>query len=664
MNVRTRSLRVVMLRRVALVLGVQLLLTLFLAKFQLFTQVEALQFELNARLADSIGQSVKRALDRPITAVRSVLAQWNGIAAAPSAVLQGTLQSMVDASDAADSVYVLDPTGKVIHLAYASTPDAAVKRRNNAQRLDLDMSRSVVFRSLGTSTVGISPIFLSPITDQPTIAVSGRHSSGTVVVMEVNLSRLSEGYNAGNTKRDMQVLIVDRSGQIIADKQGEKSLRSGMFPIEALRVLDGSDAGVIALDGDSWLASAYRVSKGSLDWQVIVMRPLSQVYKPIVVIVALTIFGTVIVLLAAFLVLLAGVRQVASETERLSSNARELQAGRTPPVSNLLVAELSDVDAGLRDMASTLLQREQLLLQANEVLESRVAERTLHLEQANHNLAETLQKLETTQAELVQAAKMSALGGMVAGVAHELNTPVGNARLTATTLVHTANSILEMLAAGQVSRSELVRSARVLHDGAELVDRSLERAAEIVRAFKQVAVDQASHRRRSFFLADVLRENEVLLSPRLRKAGIEVVIQAPERLEMQSFPGDLGQVMTNLIENAMVHAYPGTSGVVSVTALPIGENGVSIEVCDQGAGIAPESLGRVFDPFYTTRLGQGGSGLGLSIVYNTVVQSLGGKITVHSQVGQGTCFRLELPLIAPLTAHESSQDSSPLAISL
>ncbi len=647
------SLRKVLLRWVVALVVLQLVMTLLLGRFQLFSQMEALQVDLNADLAGTVGASVGRALQRPVTAVRAAV-RHGSLLQQPSAVVQVFLQQMVDTSDAADIVYLLDAGGRVVRVASASYAG----QPSGASRLGLDMSNSPVFGVVTPGEAVVSPAFLSPITDQPSIAVSGRHDSGNVLVMEINLSRLTERYNRLTRDNGTQVMIVDASGQILADHDGIKARQSAMLPASAMRALENTDSGAIELDGQTWLASGFPVGQNSLNWRVLVMRPLSQVYRPIFAIVTVSLLGAILVLVATLTVLLAGVRKVVRDTEILGKTARSLQAGAHPPATALSVRELSEVDAGLREMAATLLHREQMLLQANDVLEARVAERTRHLEETNLTLETTLKTLESTQAELVQSAKMSALGGMVAGVAHELNTPVGNARLTATTLLHAAQGMQTLLAGGQVSRSELLRSAQTVQDGAQLIDRSLERAGEIVRAFKQVAVDQASHRRRTFMLGDVLHENEVLLSPRLKKAGITVAIASPERLEMLSFPGDLGQVITNLIENAMVHGYQDApAGRVDVTARREGADRVNIRVQDYGSGIAADALGRIFDPFYTTRMGHGGSGLGLAIVYNFIVSSLGGRIFVTSQPGQGTCFTLDLPMVAPLGENEGEPGS-------
>jgi signal transduction histidine kinase len=229
-----------------------------------------------------------------------------------------------------------------------------------------------------------------------------------------------------------------------------------------------------------------------------------------------------------------------------------------------------------------------------------------------------------------------------------MNTPVGNARLAATSLVYRAQELRTILEGGKVSRNEIIRCAVDLGEGASLIDKSLERAADLVRSFKQVAVDQSSNRYRRFLLDEIIHENQVLLSPRLSNAHMVLNTQVPEKLEMSGYPGDIGQVLTNLIENAMLHGYAEASGgEIFIDVVLLAPQRVRIEVRDRGCGIPEASLGRIFDPFFTSRMGQGGSGLGLAIVYKLVTQSLAGSIVVASVVGVGTTFTVELPLHLP-----------------
>ncbi|HEY9345963.1 MAG TPA: HAMP domain-containing sensor histidine kinase, partial [Inquilinus sp.] len=212
-----------------------------------------------------------------------------------------------------------------------------------------------------------------------------------------------------------------------------------------------------------------------------------------------------------------------------------------------------------------------------------------------------------------------------------------------------ARSFAAVVAGGQIRRSELERFVDRAGEVSRLLLSNLERAAGLIREFKQVAVDQTSAERRSFDLGDYLEGVLVSLGPNYRRTQHQVTLRCPDGVVMDSFPGAVSQVVTNLVINALAHAFPeGTAGSVTLLVAPGPEpERVILDFADDGVGIPPENIGRIFDPFFTTRRGAGGSGLGLHIVYNLVTASLGGQITVDSAPGQGTRFTVILPLVAP-----------------
>ncbi|MBC7619943.1 MAG: HAMP domain-containing histidine kinase, partial [Candidatus Saccharibacteria bacterium] len=239
---------------------------------------------------------------------------------------------------------------------------------------------------------------------------------------------------------------------------------------------------------------------------------------------------------------------------------------------------------------------------------------------------------------------MSALGALVAGIAHELNTPIGNSLTVASTLQDHGNAFAAEMLTG-VTRSKLDEFVQSSQQGTNILMRSLHHAAELVSSFKQVAVDQTSVNRRVFRLKETLNEILLTLGPTLRKTTHVVACVVPEDIALDSYPGPLGQIVTNLINNALLHAFEGRQhGKIVITATVNQPGWVDISVSDDGCGIAQAHLDKVFDPFFTTKLGRGGSGLGLNIVYNLVTTSLGGRIQVMSPPGAGACFTLTLPL--------------------
>lgn len=297
---------------------------------------------------------------------------------------------------------------------------------------------------------------------------------------------------------------------------------------------------------------------------------------------------------------------------------------------------------------TALRQAQRALAQLNGELEERVRSRTATLEQANQELAQALASVQAMQGELVRSEKMAALGSLVAGVAHELNTPIGNSVTVASTLQFQVQTLSTALANGTMRKSELVQFLDACAHGSDILMRSLQRADQLISSFKRVAVDQSSDLRRQFDLCTVLSELCTTLEPMYKKLPYTLTLDLPAGIEMDSFPGALGQCITNFVSNALQHGFEGRSqGRMSLSARPLGAEGVCITFCDDGIGMVPSTLRRVFDPFFTTKLGQGGSGLGMNIVYNIVREVLGGTVQIESTPGQGTTITLTLPRHAP-----------------
>jgi signal transduction histidine kinase len=285
--------------------------------------------------------------------------------------------------------------------------------------------------------------------------------------------------------------------------------------------------------------------------------------------------------------------------------------------------------------------------QLNESLERRVAERTADLTKANLDLADALKTLSLAHEELVSSEKLAALGSLVAGVAHELNTPIGNSLMTASALADKTSKFATDYAHGLTRRAieTFIADATL---AAELLVRNIARSADLVTSFKQVAVDQTSSQRRRFLLHEVVAENIKALLPTIKKSEVVIEQRVPDELRMDSYPGPIGQVLINLVTNAMVHGFEGrNSGSIVIAAAAAEDGWLELRVSDDGVGIAAEHLGRIYDPFFTTKMGTGGSGLGLNITHNIVTGLLGGKIRVESAPGAGTTFFVLLPLEAP-----------------
>lgn len=252
------------------------------------------------------------------------------------------------------------------------------------------------------------------------------------------------------------------------------------------------------------------------------------------------------------------------------------------------------------------------------------------------------------QHELVRSERLAALGGLVAGVAHELNTPLGNAVTAASSLSAMSSAIATEMHSGKLRKSAITNFVESSTEGTGIVLKNLRRAAELIGRFKAVAVDQASEQRRTFKLTPYLNELAATLQPSFKHTPITLQVLDGPSVELDSYPGALGQVVINLVNNARVHAFSDcAAGTVHITTGIDKSGQATITVNDDGTGIPPHVVPRIFEPFFTTRLGQGGSGLGLSITQNIVQNVLGGDISVATEPGKFTAFTIEIPRVAP-----------------
>ncbi|MEI9981951.1 MAG: ATP-binding protein [Aliidongia sp.] len=277
-------------------------------------------------------------------------------------------------------------------------------------------------------------------------------------------------------------------------------------------------------------------------------------------------------------------------------------------------------------------------------LEEIVARRTAELTAANIEINQTLTMLRSTQEDLIEREKLASLGSVVAGVAHEVNTPIGVGVTAASSLRHATQAVVEKLNGNVLKKSDLTGYFELAVRSSEILERNLSRAAELIRSFKQVAVDQSSEAVRVVELRSYVGDVLTSLQPALRKGGHRVEMLADEAVELETTPSALWQIVSNLIMNSMLHAFdPDQHGVLSV-AIERVDGAAILTYRDNGRGMPPEVRRRIFEPFFTTRRGRGGSGLGLSIVYNLVTKTLHGTIACNSTPGVGTEFVITIPV--------------------
>jgi signal transduction histidine kinase len=396
--------------------------------------------------------------------------------------------------------------------------------------------------------------------------------------------------------------------------------------------IDGNQSAMVdAIDSlSSQMRDHERRAQGRFD------RELSNVYKRIAI-VALVFMALIIVMgLAIATSINTPLRQLMAAMHAIVSGNYDSRVGGLKPRDE--IGEMARAVEVFRENAIAKRRAEEELRSSKE-----------HTEK-------TLSDLRETQQSLIEAEKLAALGGLVAGVAHEVNNPVGISLTVASSFAGRCEIFAKEVEKGQIRRSRLSEFIEGSREAAKQLVANLQRAGELIQNFKQVAVDRSHAERRVFDLHQLTDQIVASLRPGLKKVRVELVIDVPDGITMDSYPGHYGQVLTNLFLNAVTHGFDDSrSGTIRISARTVGSSQVEIVFEDDGKGMAEDVLRRAFDPFFTTRRGEGGSGLGLHIVYNLVTRWLGGRIALSSRPERGATFRITLPIVAPRQDLEAAQ---------
>jgi len=305
------------------------------------------------------------------------------------------------------------------------------------------------------------------------------------------------------------------------------------------------------------------------------------------------------------------------------------ELGELGSAFNFMLAKLSEHE-------EFRVEKESEIIQLNAELENKVYARTQELEASVENL-------QMTQRQLVEQEKMASLGELVAGVAHEINTPIGVGITAVSHLVESIDRINKAFNSGTLTKKQFSDMLSAILESAGIVESNLRRAADLVKAFKSVAVDQSSAEPRIFSLKAYIQDILTSLRPKLKRTQHEIALNIADDIELYCDPGVISQIVTNLIMNSLHHAFISSdAGKIEISATKL-EDALLLTYEDDGQGIESHILKRLFDPFVTTKRGQGGSGLGTHIIYNLVTQGLGGRIQCISEVGKGTRFEIILP---------------------
>jgi len=330
--------------------------------------------------------------------------------------------------------------------------------------------------------------------------------------------------------------------------------------------------------------------------------------------------------------------------------------------------EVGQLAASFNQMSQDIFEARAAIHKLNEELEEKVENRTSELNQMNEELSESLTIIEKTKQELltsnddlsrtlkelqevqellIESGKMALLGELVAGVAHEINTPVGVSLTMSSYIEAQVRQLSSKIKSNNLSKQDFLESFEKLEESSSLIVRNLLRAGELISSFKQVAVDQTSHSIRRFNFHDYINETLLNLKSHYKHRNIEIINNCPDDLEIVSYPGAYAQIFTNLIMNSLIHAFDEDDNGLIEIIVQVSDEKLDVLFKDDGKGISPENIKKVFNPFYTTKRGQGGTGLGLNITYNIAFNVLKGSILCQSVLGEGTSFVMNLPLHHP-----------------
>lgn len=287
---------------------------------------------------------------------------------------------------------------------------------------------------------------------------------------------------------------------------------------------------------------------------------------------------------------------------------------------------------------------EENLKHFNDELEKIIKERTLQLETSNKILEESLENLRKSQDYLIQTQKMAALGSLVVGISHELNTPLGIAITSSTYITQIIEDILSKYEMKTLKGDYFVDKCNQVLNSCEILNSSLNRSTNLVDNFKQIAIDQTNYEYRNFKLREYIDKIILSMNSDLNSKNVKIDIECDENLELKGYPGILTQIIINLIQNSLVHGFYEKEDCNIKLGCKIEEENVIIFYRDNGVGMTVEQLNRAFEPFYTTKLGQGRNGLGLFMVYNLVISKLGGRIKLESHENEGVNFEINIPL--------------------
>lgn len=553
--------------------------------------------------------------------------------------IQQILDNALKYSDVFSNFFILDSSGSVL---ITSPQDSSV--------IGTDHSLYPYFKNVSSdSPLYFSKAFFTYNSKKPLVSISLK-SKNKILVGIINLDALGTLVQELDLGKDNYITIIDSSGTYIAHTIMENVYQRGKDPFYL--ELTSNEFRKITYDGITMVPTIAK--EDDQNWSILIYQSYSELISPIYQFIKTSLLFTLLLLIFSSFISYRRVSLLTSSINSFIAQTDELSAGHYQfSLEHFPYEELNLLKDSFTSMASTLYKREldlkeneKKIIEINQSLEKKVEERTLDLEESNKNLSESLSQLKELQSQLVETEKLAALGELITGVAHELNTPIGVSITTVSYLELKRNELENSINSNKLKKSDLLKFLSINNSSLKTLNTNLKKSSDLIELFKQLSTKPDLSDRKNFNLLSELEIIKSTFERQLSENVIEINIECDRSIDLQSYKNSFDQVMIHLLQNVIAHAFepPFSKPKKRIDILVKSKNkNIEILISDNGIGIPSNILERVLNPFFTTARGRGFNGLGLNIVYNIISTNLAGKLNISSKVLSGTIINIIIP---------------------
>jgi signal transduction histidine kinase len=507
---------------------------------------------------------------------------------------------------------------------------------NNKDVLGTDQSYYGYFKYVDNQGYYWSDTFFDSAYNMPRVALS-TNLNDYILVGYIDLGELNRFITNVNSNDNTKVYLVDGSGTYIAHSNIDK-VKYREKDKSFIHWLFGSSEELEQYEKEN--DSRYKISQiDDTNWYIVIEESLipEKMLSSAIMVTAFVVIFIILVLLVIF----ARIRtdMIKSVFNNFIQKIETIGSGEYgEKIKDVEYLEFKALSDKFNEMSESISIRENTIVRMNSTLEKKIEERTKMLHESNEELRQAIEDLKDTQNKLIESEKMASLGQLVAGIAHEINTPLGNS-VTSASFIHTkTESLKESLFENKLDKDSFVKYLDDVEKSSDILLESLERSSELVKSFKQIAVDQSLSEKVYFNPASTVESVVKSFNVKAKKNNIKINFNHSIEENLLSWPGKISQIVMNLIQNAIVHGFKNLDGGTIDVELTYDLEKLILRVKDNGNGIDRDIVKKIYDPFFTTGRGQGSTGLGLNIVYNIVQSVFDGEIKCNSELGKGTEF--------------------------